>query len=44
MWYYIVKAIKTGKVLCKTHKFKVYTSFVDTLNYPQGVKCEMAKA
>ena len=37
VWYYIAKAIRTQKVVLRTHNFRVFKAYVDCVKFPQGL-------
>jgi len=37
VWYYIAKAIRTQKIVLRTHNFNVFKAYVDCIRCPTGL-------
>lgn len=37
VWYYIAKAIRTKRIVLRTHQYKVFKAYVDCIKFPQGL-------
>ena len=44
VWYYIAKAIRTKRIVLRTHNYRVFKAYVDCVRCPQGLIFSMEEA